>query len=88
MGRVVVQAQIDSTQLGLINHKIIFAKLTSKVNPNDSIEVRMDKKVGNYQKLEDMIPAIVKHVGYIKVRKVGSNDCTLYMKVDIPLKIE
>ena len=47
-GRIILDVECDTINGILKNHKLVFAKLRSKTDPNDSIEIRLDLKIGNY----------------------------------------
>jgi hypothetical protein len=74
-GRVTFEAKIDTTKLILIDYKIMFAKLRSRINPLDTIEIRMNDHVGNYKYLKNLAPKLIEHLSYLKLIKINQTDC-------------
>ncbi|MFC6998865.1 hypothetical protein [Rufibacter roseus] len=88
VGRIVFKAEIDTTSLLLHNYTILFAKLYSRNNPQDSIEIRLNDKVGNFSYVEELKPKLIKHLRYIRLRKVDTNNCVTPSSFTIPLQME
>ncbi len=85
-GKILITAICDTTELKLINHNIVIAKLKSKINPNDTIEFRFGNEFGNVQYLNALYPKLVKHIDYLKIRKTNFKNCKDVI-FNIPIKI-
>jgi hypothetical protein len=86
-GKVLFKAQIDTHNLILHDYELLFAKLYSKTNEKDSIEIRLDKKSGKVSYLEQLLPKLIQHLSYIQLSPTGAKNCyTGYFS--IPLWIE
>lgn len=88
IGRVTFETKLDTTKLILKDFKIMFAKLRSRTNPLDTIEIRMQNHVGNYKYIEDLTPKLIEHLSYIKLRKTNYENCTTTCGFYIGLKIK
>jgi len=86
-GKLMIQAEGDTLNLNLMNHKIVLAKLKSTDNPNDSIEIRWKKKSGNWHFLDENWTLIKDHISYLKIEKTGYMDCKMPI-YNIPVRIE
>jgi len=75
IGKVIFEAKIDTINNTLTDYKIVFAKLTKRNNPKDSIEIRLDSKVGNYRYFKILKPRLIKHLDYIKIIKTNNENC-------------
>ena len=86
-GRVIFKAQVDTHNLILFNYELLFAKLYSKTNEKDSIEIRLNQKTGNVSHLEQLLPKLIQHLSYIRLSPTGEKQCyTSYFY--IPVRIE
>lgn len=86
-GRLLIQAEGDTINLILKNHEIVFAKLKSKDNPNDSIEIRGENKFGNWNFIDENCDLIIKHISYLRIEQTGFKDCKM-PTFNIPVRIE
>ena len=87
VGKVLVEARCDTANCCLMEFTILYAKLKSTINTTDSIEVRPDGKVGNYQFIEDNADAILKHCNYFKIERIAHIGCVI-PKFVVPVPIE
>lgn len=51
-GKVLLEAYCDTIKNILADYKIVYAKLISTSDPNDSIEIRLENKTGNFEFIE------------------------------------
>jgi len=87
-GMVFLCASVDTTNLKLENYRITFAKLYSKINSIDTIEIRLfSEKIGNYQFVEKLKPKLVNHLSYIKIIRTNEKNCEVG-EFSFPIKIE
>lgn len=87
-GQIVIKASVDTTNLVFNNYQIVFAKLKSKTNPNDTIEISMENKTGNFSFVENLKPELIKHLNYIKIKKTNDRGCVRSDYYNFPIKIE
>lgn len=87
-GQIVIKASVDTTNLVFNNYQIVFAKLKSKTNPNDTIEISMENKTGNFSFVENLKPELIKHLNYIKIKKTNDRGCVWSDYYNFPIKIE
>ena len=89
VGRVIVQAEGDSVSLRLKIIKFVFAKLKSRVNINDTFELRINHKFGNYQAFDSLKPKIIEHLQYLRIRPTDYKNCIKQPLIfTIPVKID
>ncbi|BAX78447.1 hypothetical protein [Labilibaculum antarcticum] len=86
-GELFVLADCDTINNVLINHQIVFVKLESYSNPNDSIEIRLDDKFGNFKFIEDNLIKIFGHFSSLRIEKTGYKNCKI-PQFTLPIKIE
>jgi len=86
-GKIFVLADCDTVNNILINHQIVFVKLKSYSNPNDSIEIRLDDKFGNFKFIEENSTKILGHFSNLKIEKTGFENCQI-PQFTLPIKIE
>jgi hypothetical protein len=87
-GRVILDTECDTINGILKNHKLVFAKLRSKTDPNDSIEIRLDLKIGNYKFIEEKMGDIIEHISGLRIERNPVVKCVYVPKFIIPFKIE
>ena len=87
VGRVIFRVDVDTVKQTFTGYEIVFARLYSRTNPKDSIELRPDTKSGNYKYVERIKPALIKHLSYLKLVRTDYADC-VNSKFMIPLVIE
>jgi len=87
-GKVIIQAQLDTVKMKLVGHKIIYADLLSKLDRNKHIEVRLDERSGDTKYLDTILPDLIKHLKYVKFKKVGHNNCIMTASWKFPITIE
>ena len=73
VGKIIVQASLDTTSLTLTNLKIIYGDLYSKKNPEYKIQYRYSDMKGNSLYFDNFLPEIKKHLTYLKFKIVGQN---------------
>lgn len=61
LGKIIIQAQLDTLTMKLIRHKIIYADLHSKFDSNEQIKVRLDEQSGNTKYLDTILPDLINH---------------------------
>jgi len=86
-GRIIIKASIDTMNLVFNNYQVVFAELQSKINPNDTIEFRMEDKIGNFIFVENLKPELIKHLNYLKIIRTNEQKC-LWSDFYFPIKIE
>ncbi|MDM8160832.1 hypothetical protein QUH73_13495 [Labilibaculum sp. K2S] len=86
-GKIMVLAECDTVNTVLINHQIVFVKLKSYSNPNDSIEIRLDEKFGNFKFIEENTAKILGHFSKLEIEKTGYMNCKI-PQFTLPIKIE
>lgn len=88
-GRIIVEAEGDSINLRLIKFDFLFVKLKSKINIYDSIEIRMNSKLGNYQAFDSLKLKIIEHLSYLQIKSTNYKDCNKQPIIyTIPVNIE
>lgn len=87
-GRIILSAECDTINKTLKNHKLLFAKLRSNKDPNDSIEIRLDFKLGNYKFIEEKMYDIIHHITDLKIERHPIKHCEYIPQFSIPIKIE
>ena len=88
LGKVIIQAQIDTSTMKLIRHKIIYADLHSKTDPNKKIQVRLNDHSGDIKYFDMMFPDLIKHLQYLKFKIVGHNNCVMTTTWKFPITIK
>lgn len=89
VGRVIVYAEGDTISHELRNLTFPFVKVKSKNNINDSIEIRLEYKIGNFNYFDSIKPKIVEHLSYLKIKQTYFKDCNKSKVIfSIPIKIE
>ena len=86
-GKLLIQAEGDTVNLRLTNHKIVFARLRSIDNPNDSIEIRGKAKSGNWHFIDENRTLIIDHISYLRIEKTGYKGCKMPI-YNIPVRIK
>lgn len=76
-GKILIHASCDTVNNILTNYKIVFAKLKSVTNTNDSIEIRLDKYSENFKFIENNKDKIFRHISDIKIEKTGYMNCKI-----------
>lgn len=74
-GKVLLNAKCDTINETLIDFIISYAKLESIENTNDSIEIRLESKIGNFKFIEENEDKIIKHASSLKIEKTSFNNC-------------
>jgi hypothetical protein len=89
IGRVFVEAEGDTISHELKNFTFPFVKLKSKNNVNDSIEIRLNYKMGNFDFFDSIKPRIIEHLGYLRIKQTNFEGCNKVKVIfHIPIKIE
>jgi len=88
LGKVILQAQLDTLTMKLIRHKIIYADLHSKTDPNKKIEVRLNDRSGDIKYLDKMFPDLIKHLQYLKFKIVEHSNCVMTTSWNFPITIK
>jgi len=78
-GRIIVNAKYDTVLNNLAKREIVFVKLRSNNNPNDSIEIRLDQKWGKSKIVEKKEKKILSLLDSITVEKTGYDGCIMPM---------
>ena len=86
-GRILINAKYDTTLNELVDRKIVFAKLRSINNPNDSIEIRLDQKWGRSKLVKKNEKKIIRLLDSIIIEKTGYENCIIPMFA-IAIKVE
>jgi hypothetical protein len=84
-GKVFVEAEIDTSTLRLINHRLIFAKLRSKIDSSDTLEIRLEKITGNELIIDELWTEIIDHISYLNIKKICEGD--VVPKYVLPIEI-
>ncbi len=87
IGRILFNVKVDTINQAFTDYRIVYAKLFHRYNPNDSIEIRMDYKVGNYKYIESIKDSLISHLGYLQIKKTGYEKC-INTTYTIPLTID
>jgi hypothetical protein len=87
-GKIMIEAECDTINGILKNYKLVFAKLHSKIDPNDSIEIRLDVKIGNYRFIEEQKANIIEHISGLRVKRNPVVKCVSVPRFTFPVKIE
>ncbi len=86
-GKMLIPASCDTVRLNLRDFRIKFAKLYSNIDEGDSIEIRLENKLGNFKFLENNMTEIIKNIGPIEIVKTDIK-CDYIPEYNIPIKIE
>lgn len=76
-GIILVKATVDTLQLSLKEHKIIYANLVAKANTKDKIELRTDSASGDTAYLSKIMPVVKRHLSYLKFKIDRQPDCIM-----------
>jgi len=87
LGKLIIQARLDTVTMKLVGHKIIYADLHSKLDQNKKIEVRLDEHSGDIKYLDTILPDLIKHVKYLKFKIVGHDNCIMTTSWKLPITI-
>jgi hypothetical protein len=88
LGKVIIQAQLDTLTMKLVRHKIVYADLYSKIDPNKKIEVRLSDQLGDKKYLNNIFPELIKHLEYLKFKIVAHKDCNMTTSWNFPITIK
>jgi hypothetical protein len=88
-GAVIITAKMDTTNYILTDYKIVFVKLRSNSNNNDTIEIRLNNKIGYINFVDSIQNVLISHLYYLKVKHSNIKDCQKNsLIVTIPIQIE
>jgi hypothetical protein len=85
LGRVIIQAKLDTFKMKLTEHKFIFADLYSKVDKMKKIELRPNQQSGDIKYLDKILPDLIKHLRYLKFKIISHKDCNMTTSWNFPI---
>lgn len=88
LGKIIIQAQLDTLTMKLVRHKIVYADLHSKIDPNKKIEVKLSDQLGDSKYLNAIFPELIKHLEYLKFKIVAHKDCITTTSWNFPITIK
>ena len=88
LGKVIIQAELDTTTMKLVKHKIIYADLHSKLDPTKQIEVRLNEDSGETKYLDTILPELINHLKYLKFKISRLNNCIMTTSWKFPIIIK
>lgn len=88
LGKVIIQAQLDTLTMKLVKYKIVYADLYLKADPNKKIEVRLNDQSGDTKYLNNIFPELIKHLEYLKFKIVEHKDCNMTTFWNFPITIK
>jgi hypothetical protein len=76
-GKAIIQAKVDTINDKLKDYVIVYAKLSSSMNPRDSILIRYKNKYGKYAFLENQLDKIVPYISEKKIVRTNIENCVV-----------
>ena len=88
IGKVVIEARLDTATMTLKEHKFVFVNLHSIANPGKKIQLRQNNQNVDIKYLDSLLPELVGHLKYLKFKITLTEDCILstYLKFPITIK--
>jgi len=87
IGKVVIQARLDTMTMMLKEHKFVFVDLHSRVNPGKKIQTGPNNQVADIQYLDSLLPKLVTHLKYLKFNMVLTKECIISTYKKFPITI-
>ena len=87
-GQIIVNISIDTTRLVLKDYELVYAKLKSRNNSNDTIFLNTDSKAGNITYLKKVMIDVKKYLQRLKINRLKSKDCNAVSRFRVPVNIE
>ena len=88
VGKIVVQASLDTTNLCVTNIKIIYGDLYSRNNPEDKFPFRYSEVQTDSTYIDNLLPVIEKHLSYLKFKIERQNGCIMNTNWKFPITLK